>query len=426
MNARLLAVSWEMPPLSGPRAIQVSRLLAALAQRGWPSRVIAVEPRIDGPLLRDTAGAPAFAANGVSISRVPSPQEGFAYRAAMRVLPGAAHRPDRQRGWLPSAVREAERWLAIERHERLVTFAQPWTDHLVGLQLHREHGLPWVAHFSDPWVDSPYRSTHLGAMPFAVRAEHDVIREASAIVFVTEQTADVVMAKYPKSWRRKVHVIPHGYERRSVEHIQRRRARSRRMRIVYTGRFYAGLRSPEAFVAALAQVAATRVLRDELEVLLIGPGMDRYRTLVQASGMEGVVHLQPQVAYEQALQAAADADVLLVLDADAPGASMFLPSKVVDYLLWRTPILGLTPRDGATAALLTRLGFATAAPGDVGAIARAVATLLDNWRDGTLGVSSDFDRVADEYDIERTATQFAHVLNNLLTGTVPLQGDRSR
>ena len=38
-----------------------------------------------------------------------------------------------------------------------VSFAQPWTNHLVGMRLHRDSGLPWVAHFSDPWIDSPYQ-----------------------------------------------------------------------------------------------------------------------------------------------------------------------------------------------------------------------------------------------------------------------------
>ena len=31
MTRRLLAISWDMPPLSGPRAVQVSRLLKQLS-----------------------------------------------------------------------------------------------------------------------------------------------------------------------------------------------------------------------------------------------------------------------------------------------------------------------------------------------------------------------------------------------------------
>ena len=42
--------------------------------------------------------------------------------------------------------------------------------------------------------------------------EADVVRETSAIVFVTAETADLVMAKYPSAWRQKVFVVPHGFE----------------------------------------------------------------------------------------------------------------------------------------------------------------------------------------------------------------------
>jgi glycosyltransferase involved in cell wall biosynthesis len=182
------------------------------------------------------------------------------------------------------------------------------------------------------------------------------------------------------------------------------------MRLVYTGRFYEGLRTPEALLAAVARLASTERLVDELEVVLIGPGMQRYEALVRAYALDSVVQLHGPVPYEKALQAGADADVLLVLDADAPGGSMFLPSKLVDYLLWSVPILGLTPTQGATAALLRRLQCPTAAPGDVEGIASAVMDLLTAWRSNALRVSPAFDAVAAEYDIDRTAAAFAEVL----------------
>ena len=45
MTKRLLAVCWEMPPLSGPRAVQVSRTLAQLASLGWESTAVCFGPR---------------------------------------------------------------------------------------------------------------------------------------------------------------------------------------------------------------------------------------------------------------------------------------------------------------------------------------------------------------------------------------------
>ena len=45
MTRRLLAISWDMPPLSGPRAVQVSRTLKQLVTLGWESWVVCFGPR---------------------------------------------------------------------------------------------------------------------------------------------------------------------------------------------------------------------------------------------------------------------------------------------------------------------------------------------------------------------------------------------
>jgi hypothetical protein len=98
--------------------------------------------------------------------------------------------------------------------------------------------------------------------------------------------------------------------------------------------------------------------------------------------------------------------VLLVIDAPAPAPdvpSVFLPSKLVDYLPLRKPILGITPDPGASARLLRRLGCPIAPPEDVPAIASALRDLMARWRAGTLGVAPSFDDVAREFDIRRTA-----------------------
>ena len=153
---QLLAVSWEMPPLSGPRAVQVTRSLCQLATLGWRSRVVCFGPR-STRYNQDYGVSPDTESRGaVTRIPVPSPEEWLLFRARWRVCPPLKHLPDEKRVWVGGALRASRGALAEQPADLLVTFAQPWSDHLVGLRLHRETGLPWVAHFSDPWVDSPY------------------------------------------------------------------------------------------------------------------------------------------------------------------------------------------------------------------------------------------------------------------------------
>lgn len=400
-----------MPPLAGPRAIQVSRTLAALVGMGWSSTVVCVEPRAGGPLLRDSPGAESFSAKGVDLVRVPSPEEAVAYRAALRLLPILARMPDRQRAWAAAAARAAARRLDAGGIDVIVSFALPWSDHLIGLQLHRARRLPWVAHFSDPWVDSPYLKGPAWLRARWARMEADVVREADALVFITGQTADLVMRKYPDDWRRKAHVIPQGYRRTAIEPvINEPPTRPERLRIVYTGRFYEGLRTPRPLFEAIARLRASGRLGDEIELLLVGPHLSPYQGSVRRLGLQSVVSFAGRTSFSEAQRVAAGADVLLVVDAPSETSSPFLPSKLIDYLPLRKPILGLTPPAGASADLLRRLGCPVVGPDDVEGIGRAIEHLVAAWRRGDLQVSGVFDTVASEFSIERTTARFAQVL----------------
>ena len=218
---RLLAVSWEMPPMHGPRATQVARTLGALVPLGWTPSVVCLDPQRGGPNW--PGGVDVALPEGVEAVRVASPEEWTVVRAAWRLLPALRDRPDSKWVWIDGAATAAEQRAAGTRFDGLVTFAQPWSDHLVGLRVHRTTKLPWVAHFSDPWVDSAYLRASRSQRRRAERMEADVIREADAIVFVTSETADLVMKKYPDALRSKVTVVPHGFDSAGVAPSGKRR-----------------------------------------------------------------------------------------------------------------------------------------------------------------------------------------------------------
>jgi glycosyltransferase involved in cell wall biosynthesis len=266
-----------------------------------------------------------------------------------------------------------------------------------------------VAHFSDPWADSPYATPHQRAI--WRRMEEDVVREAAAVVFVTGETVDLVMAKYPEEWRRKTFVVPHGFEPGRPHAAPSRRAdRPRPMRIVHTGRFYAGVRTPVALLQALARLRSSPSFDGALELSFVGPHTGEYAAQARTLGVSDLVGFVGRVSPAEATARAADADVLLVIDAPSRGPSPFLPSKLIDYLPLRKPILGVTPETGATAHLLRRLGCVVAPPDDTAAIERALAGLLGSWRSGTLGVGPAFDSVAAEFEISRTTARLHDVL----------------
>jgi glycosyltransferase involved in cell wall biosynthesis len=411
---RLLAISWELPPLAGPRALQVARTLEGLTWHGWHSTALTLSPRVGGTALRDAAGLPEMTVPGVTLVPVRSLEEQLPWRLICRAIPDLAARPDRSRPWIRPATRRGLQELRRRSHDVIISFAQPWSDHLIGLRLAQAAGLPWVAHFSDPWTDSPYEPVaSASTRALRRRLEADVITAADAVVFVTRETANLVMQKYPALLAHKVHVVPHSFDPRQAGE-RRAPRRGAALRIVHTGRFYREKRTPVALFQALANLRKTGVVRRDIELVLIGAGAAEYSAHAQALGIADLVTVHERVPYADALRHAAEADVLMFVDAVVPPPNPFLPSKVIDYLPFRRPLLGLTDPTGASGTLVLELGGWVAPPDDVPQIAQVVEQMLREWRAGNLRVGSRFDEVAQSYEMRRTAGEFARVLESVV------------
>ena len=407
---RLLAISWEMPPLSGPRAVQVTRTLVALGELGWRSRVICFQPRSDRYQQDYTVSLEALSGGTAFRLPVPSPEEWFLFRALWRVLPPLKHVPDEKIVWLPSALAEARRALAEEPADVIVSFAQPWTDHLVALRLHQETGVPWVAHFSDPWTDSPYQPLAGWFADRRKRLEAEVIQHADATVFVNAFAQERVMKKYPEALRRRASVIPQGYAPATEVAV----GSDGPLRIVYTGRFYEGVRTPLSLIAAVDALHRERPLTGRLAIEFVGSGMDAFARVADVSGLRDIVRFSGRRSPDEARASAAHGDVLLLIDAPSNGPSLFLPSKLIDYLPLRRPIFGITPVEGPSAELLRRFGYPVVAPDDEPGIKRVLAELIDLKASGRLAASANHDVVASPYSIADTSRQFDGLLQSVI------------
>ena len=183
------------------------------------------------------------------------------------------------------------------------------------------------------------------------------------------------------------------------------------LRLVYTGRFYAGIRTPDTFLEALAAIHRVRPLDGRLMVEFIGGGMAAYEREALALGVDAVVRFSGRVDPGTARTRAAGADALLIIDAPSDGPSLFLPSKLVEYLPLRKPVLGLTPKHGPSANLLHALGYPVVDPLDVAGIAAIVERLVEAHAAGQLGPSPQHDEVSQSYDIHETTRAFARVLD---------------
>ncbi len=412
---KLLAVSFTYAPSALPRAVQVARLLKHL--RASTVLVCAdydeKHVRQDPALVRE---AESFLQKSV---RVPFHLGGWKARAggiAYRLnLPVWNKTPDQHRSWKAPAVKAVARLLGEAQHrpDVFVTFGAPMSDHLIGLELKKRYRLPWVAHFSDPWVDNPFNNYDSLTRALNASLERKVMTMADRLVFTSEETLELVMRKYPEEVRTRARVLPHAFDPELFE-TPAHEAPDSKLTIRYLGDLY-GRRTPGPLFSALS-----RILASEPEALadvsfeLIGPTYDLQLNKLGLENLpKGLVEVKAPVTYRESLSLMASADGLLVIDAPAE-RSVFLPSKLIDYIGARRPILGLTP-PGTSAALINQLGGWVARPEDVDGMAAAIKTFISFLRQNrNRGASWGAPAVQSRYEAGSVARAFESILRELL------------
>lgn len=353
---KLLAVSFAYPPLAYPRSIQVARLL-----KNTPASTVIVcadEPSTrHDPTIESDAEAQLEAC--LRVRFVTSARNAFIRKLSHRLYRSLWIRqnmvPDYCISWKPLALKAIDEYLSGSSFvpDIVATFGQPFTDHLIGLELKRRLGLPWLAHFSDPWVDNPFNKYDTRTRKQNLILERQVIESADLLAFNSTETIDLVLKKYSPETKHKARILPHSFEPTLFE--SSRASNVQKLVVRYIGDFY-GNRTPLPLIKALGKIYETNneSLKD---VCFEFVGVCDTETIRQGGGDDlpkGLLQIRKPVEYQESIRLMSDSDGLLVIDAPAD-FSVFLPSKLVDYVGAGRPVLGITP-PGTAERLIRELG----------------------------------------------------------------------
>jgi hypothetical protein len=402
---RILAVLYCFPPLLVPAAVRYLKAVLGLRELG-----VEVEPLVIDPSsfaapekgLHDPALA-ALVPGDLRLHAVRSPENHPAVTLLKRVpaVRNALYRvfEPKKKEWLLAARREVER-LDFGRFDAILTCSQPHANHLLGLELKRRHRLPWVAWFGDPWAANPYaRPATPRIAAYHRELERAVLAAADRVFYTSPEMLALTRAGYPGLLDGKSGVLPHLFVPdwyRKGDRVAPRRAR---VEILHTGHFY-GPRSPRPLIEALSRLAGDPSLGERLHVASYGSLPPSDREAIGRAGLGDVFETHPVVPYLDSLALMRGADVLLSVDAKLTSTeeSVFLPSKLVDYLGAGRPVLALTPERGASARVIEETGGARCDVEDVDAI----EAVLRGLAAGEPIPPPDPGKV-DEYDYRRVA-----------------------
>lgn len=290
-----------------------------------------------------------------------------------------------ERAWTRRAAATGVALARTRRYAAVVSSGPPHLNHLAGLTISRQTGLPFVMDIRDAWAQAARVLEALGT-PFWLRmAQHweaRAVAGASLVVTTTEQLALTMREAYPGAASR-ITTVRNGYDVDPVKVPPARPwAPDDRFSIRFAGSIYMG-RDPRPLLEGAALAIRRRGLcPDQMGVEFIGSlpdGGDPIRRAARELGIEDHVHVGSWYAREEARVFMAEANILVTLPWGNPLA---IPGKLYEYMCFPAWLLALTDGDDAVSHLLDSTGADTVPADDPEGIARCILRRYDQHRAG--------------------------------------------
>lgn len=260
--------------------------------------------------------------------------------------------PDPQVGWLPFAFPAARRIIRERRIDAVLITVPPFSSVRLATMLRKAFPkLPIVVDFRDEWLSTTLDLVSFNnnerARSVATKAESEAVRDASAVVLVTEAARQELIGRYPNADPAKFRYIANGYETRP-EAPQAPRQAGEQVLLTYIGSVY-GSTDPGNVVEAVLALPAD--LRQKLKLRFIGHV--ETDALRQSLGRLGdTLELKGFVPRAEALRALEGTDYLLLITHDRINVS----AKFYDYVSGSRPIIAAVNPGGDVRRLLEETG----------------------------------------------------------------------
>jgi len=418
---RALLVSYAFPPVGGAGVQRVLKLAKYLPDHGITPVVLSVKnpsvPLLDASLLaelppeleieRARTLEPAYAAKALAWKAEANRDDGLRKRLTTSAtrLAKSLLVPDAQVLWLPAAALALCRRLGSVG--AVLVSGPPFSSHALGLLARLQSGVGVVLDYRDEWTTTRSVYEMAGSAAVDVALERACLRAAHRVTTATEAFRERLLDRFSFLDPSSVVTIENGFDPADLPRASPRRA-SDRLVLTYVGTVFR-LTSAEGFLAGLRLFhARSPELARHLEVRFVGRVVDTEERFFDGSDALGVRRLG-YVEHARAIGEMAECHVALCLLDEREGAERVYPAKVFELLGLRRPVLALCP-EGVLADLVRaqRLGRVVP-PRDAGAIASALAELVESFRSGRLPSESE-PRETERYDRRRQAGRFARVL----------------
>jgi glycosyltransferase involved in cell wall biosynthesis len=258
--------------------------------------------------------------------------------------------PDKNNGWYLRAINAADKIIAEEQIDCILSTSSPWTVALIARKLKTRHNIPWLADFRDLWTQNHRYDYFFPRIYLERYLERWTLGKADVMVMVSEVRAK----KWERlHWGKKIVPITLGYDPDDFcrENTGKRRDK---LLITHAGKVK-GKQNPEPLFRVVSElISEKQIPNDRIEIRFWGLITEEVRHFIKAYCLEDIVKLFPEIPRREVIKKELESHLLLVLTWNDPMEPGIHPGKLFDYLGARVPILAIGEYPDVVTSVLKR------------------------------------------------------------------------
>lgn len=281
--------------------------------------------------------------------------------------------PDRYWPWYFDAVKQASRVIEQENPDVIWSTYPVLTAHWIARKLQKKYNIPWVADFRDP-LQCRYDKSAQRYAWFKKYLEKNIVKHADKVVFTSQRAASLYRELYPNESPDKFITIENGYYVKDGLSLSTPVKREK-FQLLYSGSLYVNGRDPKPLFTALSLLKKKNFISQNNFILTFRPGKkNSFQALLIELDISELVEFLPSTSFDGAVAEMQQASATVLIQDEIFHRQ--IPGKIYDYISVKRPILAITPKNSATADLISELSFGIDAWG-VDEIANSLRTMLD-------------------------------------------------
>lgn len=416
MTSRVLIQTNSFYPDDNGRAERLASRVRYLPENGW-TPIVSVYPEGNTEQIVDIDGdsVVTFRDDDRTITKFRDDVRGFR-RLAKRAVKSISF-PDTYIPFIARGVKNGCKLIEQEDIDVLYTISYPFTGHLIGLILSNITDVSWLAEFQDPWVTNPILNN-------SWKKPHQILERK------TVYNSDKIVYNYgiqvPENYFRERYEIPDekvlqvecpgstGFDFDRFNDVQPA-FENDRFTIVYAGSFYGGEHTPIQFLNAVSNfIKRSTISRQEMSIHFFGDWSEEYSKTAKKLDIRDILNLHGWVSFKTVFSYLIACDVCLLIT--LPGDTLNIPSKPIDYIASKSPILAITEKESRTEKYIKshKIGVVSSF-GDAIETTNALEKLYLAKENGTLDSYQPTKELLEQIDAKKLSAVFATALDDTMS-----------